>query len=196
MAKNSPLAQKVNASPSKQNRKSISKSLRFKIFARDGFTCRYCGKDSSEQTLEIDHILPVCQGGGNDEENLITSCFDCNRGKAGKTIEQTVPDELSRLAREQSLREQEQALETARETAQAREAFRDEIACYWCEVTGRDEYNVRTLNTVTSYARTFGAEVVFDWIDRAATATGGSDRDMGRYISGIRRCYLNEKGGE
>ena len=34
--------------------------------------------------LEVDHVLPVCEGGTNDIDNLVTSCKDCNRGK-GKT---------------------------------------------------------------------------------------------------------------
>ena len=32
--------------------------------------------------LEIDHIIPVREGGGNNEANLITACFGCNRGES------------------------------------------------------------------------------------------------------------------
>jgi 5-methylcytosine-specific restriction endonuclease McrA len=31
---------------------SISKSLRFKIFKRDGFGCQYCGRRSSDGVAE------------------------------------------------------------------------------------------------------------------------------------------------
>lgn len=64
----------------------ISKKTRFEIFKRDDFTCQYCGKKIGQDVvLEIDHIIPVIEGGKNDLENLITSCYDCNRGK-GKTL--------------------------------------------------------------------------------------------------------------
>jgi 5-methylcytosine-specific restriction endonuclease McrA len=59
--------------------------LRFEILKRDNFTCRYCGRKPPEVVLEIDHIIPVVEGGTNDWGNLITSCFDCNRGK-GKSV--------------------------------------------------------------------------------------------------------------
>lgn len=36
--------------------------------------------------LEVDHINPAAHGGDNDIMNLITSCFDCNRGKGGKKL--------------------------------------------------------------------------------------------------------------
>lgn len=65
----------------KLERKPISKKLRFDIFKRDNFQCVYCGKTPPEVTLEVDHIEPVSKGGDNDINNLVTSCFDCNRGK-------------------------------------------------------------------------------------------------------------------
>lgn len=67
-------------------RKSISKKLRFEIFKRDSFCCQYCGKSSPDVILEIDHINPVSKGGENDPLNLITACFDCNRGKSDRKL--------------------------------------------------------------------------------------------------------------
>ncbi len=63
----------------KAKRKAISKKTRFEIFKRDRFTCRYCGKHSPEVILEVDHILPVAEGGSNDLLNLVTSCRGCNQ---------------------------------------------------------------------------------------------------------------------
>ncbi len=65
-------------------RKSLSKKTRFEVFKRDSFACQYCGAKAPDVILEVDHIKPVVEGGTNDMINLITSCFDCNRGK-GKT---------------------------------------------------------------------------------------------------------------
>ena len=55
-------------------RKAISKSIRFSVFARDQFTCVYCGKSPPEVKLVIDHVIPVVKGGTNDEDNLTSSC--------------------------------------------------------------------------------------------------------------------------
>jgi len=67
-------------------RKPLSKKIRFEIFKRDSFTCQYCGRKSPNIILEVDHINPVKRGGKNDLLNLITSCFDCNRGKSANPI--------------------------------------------------------------------------------------------------------------
>lgn len=64
------------------NRKPIGKKLRFEILKRDSFTCCYCGSKPPKVVLEIDHIMPYSKGGSDRIENLITSCFDCNRGKS------------------------------------------------------------------------------------------------------------------
>lgn len=74
-------------------RKPISTKTRFEIFKRDNFTCQYCGKGTPSVVLEVDHIIPVCKGGENHKDNLITACFDCNRGKAGNELTQ-IPDTL------------------------------------------------------------------------------------------------------
>lgn len=67
-------------------RKNLSKSVRFEVFKRDSFKCQYCGKSAPDVVLEVDHIIPVSKGGDNDISNLITACFDCNRGKIDKKL--------------------------------------------------------------------------------------------------------------
>mgnify|MGYP001588487002 CR=1 FL=1 len=67
-------------------RQAISKKLRFEIFKRDSFACQYCGKSAPEVILEIDHIQPVTKQGKNDILNLITACYDCNRGKSNNQL--------------------------------------------------------------------------------------------------------------
>lgn len=58
-------------------------TLRWKILERDGFTCRYCGRSAPSVPLEVDHIIPLEDGGTDDETNLATACWPCNHGKAG-----------------------------------------------------------------------------------------------------------------
>jgi len=72
--------------PSTNKRLSISKKLRFDVFKRDSFTCQYCGRSAPEITLEIDHLQPVSAGGKNEMMNLVTSCYDCNRGKGARLL--------------------------------------------------------------------------------------------------------------
>lgn len=67
-------------------RQSIRPKKRFAIFARDDFTCQYCGAKAPQVVLEIDHITPVCKGGTNDESNLITACRECNNGKSSVEV--------------------------------------------------------------------------------------------------------------
>lgn len=101
----------------------MNKKLRFEIFKRDGFICRYCGQKPPDAVLEVDHILPVCEGGQDEPANLITSCFACNRGKGKRGLGETLPhiDELEALAALQELAERKMHLKgqmsLARETA-------------------------------------------------------------------------------
>ena len=67
-------------------RKAISKKIRFEIFKRDKFACQFCGNSAPNSILEIDHLKPVSKGGNNDIMNLVTSCYDCNRGKSAKEL--------------------------------------------------------------------------------------------------------------
>lgn len=67
-------------------RKSITLKKRFEIFKRDCFTCCYCGNKPPKIVLEVDHIIPVSKNGTDSIDNLITSCFDCNRGKSNKEL--------------------------------------------------------------------------------------------------------------
>lgn len=64
------------------------RALREFVFARDDFTCQYCGARGVR--LECDHIVPVARGGGHDPSNLATACFACNRAKRDKTPEEWV----------------------------------------------------------------------------------------------------------
>jgi 5-methylcytosine-specific restriction endonuclease McrA len=58
------------------------------LFARDDYTCQYCGKYRSalrgRQFLTRDHIVPLSRGGANSWENVVTSCSACNNRKADR----------------------------------------------------------------------------------------------------------------
>lgn len=64
-----------------KSREPIPRSLRFAVFERDGFTCRYCGRGPEDTILHADHEKPVSAGGETVLENLVTACALCNLGK-------------------------------------------------------------------------------------------------------------------
>lgn len=64
-------------------REPISKKLRFAVFARDGFQCRYCGRLGDDAVLHADHFRAASKGGATTMENLVTACAICNLGKSG-----------------------------------------------------------------------------------------------------------------
>jgi hypothetical protein len=99
------------------NREVISKRTRFDVFKRDGFVCQYCGRHPPDVMLEIDHVIPICQSGDNAESNLLTSCCDCNRGKAGNSLK-LVPPTLAEKAEE--IRAREEQLAAYREVIEVR----------------------------------------------------------------------------
>lgn len=171
-------------------RKSLSKRLRFSIFTRDGYTCRYCGKQAGDVILHIDHIIPVSKGGTNDESNLITSCIDCNLGKSNLLTQVSAPTEMDRLRMIQDSLEQSIAATFAAESAKNKIKRVSALADFWCELTGRASVENGTLNVVNSYLQKYGEEVVYQWVAKAAMTCKHSDTEMGRYISGCKRKHI------
>jgi 5-methylcytosine-specific restriction endonuclease McrA len=57
------------------------KITRRAVFARDGWTCQYCGVRSS---LTVDHVIPRSKGGSSSWENIVASCAPCNRRKGDR----------------------------------------------------------------------------------------------------------------
>lgn len=68
-----------------------SNGTRFRVFERDAFTCRYCGRSAPAVMLEVDHAVSKANGGTDHFDNLVTSCFECNRGKRARSIVEVPP---------------------------------------------------------------------------------------------------------
>lgn len=86
--------------------RNISQSKRQMIFARDAWTCVYCGVEGVLTTLkvdkphrtiirvlddngeqyEIDHLIPIKLKGSNSFENLVTACAPCNSKKSSNIV--------------------------------------------------------------------------------------------------------------
>lgn len=86
-------------------RRYVTPSLRRHVLERDGYTCQICGISrpyldrlspglGDYLLLEIDHVVSVKNGGsGDDESNLQTLCWRCNRKKSGSRTN----DDVKRL---------------------------------------------------------------------------------------------------
>ena len=61
---------------------------RFNVFARDKNTCQYCGVRFPRHELNLDHVIPRSRGGLSTWENVVCSCFSCNRIKGGQLPEE------------------------------------------------------------------------------------------------------------
>jgi len=68
------------------NRTSHYFRLRWKVLARDHFTCQYCGQSAPSVTLHVDHKKPVVDGGPDEARNLVTACMACNLGKGSDAL--------------------------------------------------------------------------------------------------------------
>jgi len=64
------------------------KNHREKLWEEATGHCIYCGKPVSPEEMEVDHIIPLCQGGDNSYANKVCSCPHCNAAKAGLSLEE------------------------------------------------------------------------------------------------------------
>jgi len=58
------------------------KITRRAIFARDRWTCQYCGRERGK--LTVDHVIPRSKGGSSAWDNIVTCCAPCNRRKGDR----------------------------------------------------------------------------------------------------------------
>jgi 5-methylcytosine-specific restriction endonuclease McrA len=64
----------------------LLRANRKSIFARDRYTCQYCGTASGALTL--DHVVPRERGGSSEWENLVCCCTKCNNLKGNRSPEE------------------------------------------------------------------------------------------------------------
>ena len=62
------------------------------LFARDGWSCVYCGERGGRLTL--DHVVPRSRGGKSEWDNVVSSCAPCNLRKGDR-----LPEEVSMTLR-------------------------------------------------------------------------------------------------
>jgi hypothetical protein len=149
----------------------LSKSVRFEVFARDAFTCQYCGRRPPEVILECDHIHPRSKGGENDLLNLVTSCADCNRGKSAKVISEVAPRpdaDLAFLKTQQEIVEVQRFLKAKKKQDRLHEKMCDTLREIWTRYLTPDD--VPTSRVFIPWVIKYGADEVSESIAAASNA--------------------------
>lgn len=177
-------------------RKPLSKRLRFEVFKRDLFRCRYCGRSAPEVALSVDHIEPVSKGGTDDLLNLVTSCFDCNSGKSNRKLS----DEPLAHIQTQQLRElaarQEQArmmLEWRRKLAEEKQVLVNFLRDRWAELFHPYHLNEGAISDLGRLVERFGFNQVAESIETAAAVYRRCD-EHGATTDSFNRAF-NKLGG-
>lgn len=174
-------------------RKTLSKKTRFDVFKRDQFTCQYCGQTPPKVILEIDHIRPVSQGGDDSKDNLITACFDCNRGKGAEAltaIPQTILEKAEVLAEKE---EQIKAFEKLQKAKRRRiERSIDAVEKIFCDVFNQ-VFSDHFRRSVGHFIDQLGEEKTCWAMDRAISK-GKKPQDTTKYFCGI--CWNLIRDGE
>lgn len=150
----------------KAKRKALSQKIRFEVFKRDSFTCVYCGRKAPDVVLQVDHIVPVAQGGTNDILNLVTSCVDCNQGKSDRKLsDQSVVEKQRREMelRQERLEQIRMMGEWQRGLVTAEDASLEEADKLYAMLVGAPMYATERLETRKMIKR-FGLASVLEGI--------------------------------
>lgn len=66
----------------RKSQRHIEQTVSWEVFRRDGYACRYCGKN--DVPLTIDHAVCWEEGGPSTVANLVSACRPCNRSRGNK----------------------------------------------------------------------------------------------------------------
>jgi hypothetical protein len=177
-------------SPNK--RESLSKKLRFEVFKRDNFQCQYCGKSPPVVILEVDHVVPVSAAGKNTIDNLLCSCFDCNRGKGATPLDVVPLQVVAKAAMEEEAESQLKAYQEILRSKRLRleeEAWEvAEIYSPGCSASG---FNKAKLKSISLFIDRLGLHEVIHAMDIAVFKRIGNAETF-QYFCGI--CWGKIKG--
>lgn len=173
-------------------RKPITKKLRFEVFKRDVFTCQYCGATPPSVVLELDHIIPVAQGGDDSEGNLICACFDCNRGKGDRLL---TAGPVSIELKAEILKEKAEQLrayeDLLAEQRMLREGYALRIEDLFRDYTGYD-FSDRFMTSVQQFLKKLHFDEMVDAMDIACSKIEDPERAL-KYFCGICWSKIRER---
>ena len=70
---------KIKKAIIRKSTRQIDQRVSWNVYRRDGYACRYCGRD--DIPLTVDHLVLWEDGGPSIEENLVSACKRCNSMK-------------------------------------------------------------------------------------------------------------------
>lgn len=174
----------------KKKKRDVSASLRWSVFARDGFACRYCGARAGDPgvSLHADHIVSKADGGADTYENLVAACQRCNGGKGARSLA-SVPDsaEVAQRMKEraESIRQQAQAMADSLEVEKQIEQEAVNLKCTAYDVD-KTVLLKGEAKHIIGLCGAYGAENVLKWY-RAACRNNVKQDCAIKYVYGIIR---------
>lgn len=177
-------------------RVAIGKKARFEVFKRDGFRCIYCGNSPPKVLLHVDHVHPVCKGGDNDADNLVTACDACNLGKGGIELSAIPPtiEEKTTILRE---REEQVAAfnEAVLEKQQRREDTIWEVANVFLRDWNETAFRRDWFASISYFSDRLDLEQLVDAAWSSIEKGFSKDRTF-RYFCGICWRLIREEDGQ
>ncbi|MGB0867430.1 MAG: HNH endonuclease [Granulosicoccaceae bacterium] len=182
----------------KHKRKALSVKTRFEVFKRDAFVCQYCGAHPPAAILHVDHIIPVAEGGTNDEGNLVTSCSNCNLGEGARQLSD-IPQSLNEKAAETAERE-EQIRGYAEVMAAKRERVEADcwsvVRIFYAHYNGVDDEDISIrrewFGSIQRFVNDLGVGEVIEAMDIALAKNHRSEYQCFKYFCGV--CWRKIKG--
>lgn len=124
--------------------------------------------------------------------NLVTSCWECNRGKSGIPLSQVLTGDdphdqaVLILEKERQLREYNSVLEQAR---MRRESELEELVSFWCENARWHSFRKADENSLRAFLLTLPAERIRQAMVKALGKGATSDL---RYVYAILHSWRRE----
>ncbi|MSQ13957.1 MAG: HNH endonuclease [Dehalococcoidia bacterium] len=174
---------------------AIASKLRFEVFKRNNFTCRYGGRKTPQIVLEVDHVIPVAKGGGDEIENLVTSCYECNRGKGASLLSDEVSvstiheNTVLLLERELQLKEYNGVKRSVREREDQQI---DELLQFWDDLFHGPPGMSPGRASLRLYPRPLPAEDIKDAMEITSVRKGGNGAGV-HYLYGILKDWANDR---
>jgi len=167
----------------------MKNSLRFKVFTRDLFTCQYCGRQPPKAILEVDHMVSKFDGGGDEMDNLTTSCFECNRGKSKDSVIKTSLEQKLK-SEEKRMKAKITQLQVYLEFLKKKDVFVDqEIELYsnkWTELSGGECHLTKQgKKSLGKFIQKHGAAEVLEAMQIVNKKHFQNTEDMWKYFCGI-----------
>lgn len=167
-------------------RKQISKKIRFEVLKRDSFKCQYCGATPTDTLLHIDHITPVALGGKNNLDNLITACASCNLGKSATPLSSVAPSISMKEKAKEILEREKQIRAYSDALAQQAERIENDAweVVFSLEGGVVDRFNRNKLQSIKSFLEKLPFQIVVEAAEIANARMRNKSRSFA-YFCGI-----------